>query len=291
MSKKPLVSIVIPAYNVESYIKNAIESALNQTYKNIEIIVIDDGSTDSLKKALEPYLKSKKIKYIYQENKGLAGARNTGIKNARGEYIALLDSDDEFLPEKIERQIAYLENHPECDICYCDLWHFYEEEPGRLLKLNYKYYSGEDTFPKLLEKNFINPLTVVLRRSIIERYGYFDEKYRRSEDWELWLRLSYQGVQFCVLPEILAKHRLGRTTHLQDFRSEPIMWKTTLAIFKDLSNRMSSEARMRYGMKKRIFFYWLRYLFAVLLSWRIFYLLRWLQQWRRLRRFQRQSIT
>jgi glycosyltransferase involved in cell wall biosynthesis len=287
--KNPLVSIIIPAYNVESYIKNAIESALNQTYKNIEIIVVDDGSTDNTKKIIEPYFKSGKIKYIYQHNKGLSSARNTGIKTAQGEYVALLDSDDEFLPEKIEKQVGFLEARPDCDICYCDIWHFQESSPDQLLKINYKYYSGKEVFKNLLKKNFINPLSVVFRRKVFDKFGYFNENYRRSEDWEYWLGSSYRGTIFCFLPEILAKHRLGMATHLQDFKSEPIMWKTTLKIFKDLEEKMPAEEKKKYKMKFKIFRYQLRYLWALLLSQRLLSFFRWFQRWRRLKRFQKQS--
>ena len=110
---KPLVSIIIPAYNVEKYVQEAIDSALSQIYKDIEIIVVDDGSTDNTKKVLNPYIKKGQIHYIYQENKGLSSARNTGIRAAKGGYIAFLDSDDLFLPEKMQRQVDFLEKHQE----------------------------------------------------------------------------------------------------------------------------------------------------------------------------------
>ena len=108
----PLVSIVIPVYNGALYIRDAIESALGQTYKNIEIIVVDDGSTDNLEETLAPYVKQKKVRYFHRENKGLSAARNTGIKESRGEYVALLDADDIFLPQKIGTQIECLKKHP-----------------------------------------------------------------------------------------------------------------------------------------------------------------------------------
>ena len=98
------VSIVIPSYNAARYVKEAVDSALAQTYKNVEVIVVDDGSTDGTKKILAPYSESKKIRYIYEENKGLAGARNTGIKNSSGEYVAFLDADDLFCREKLRNK-------------------------------------------------------------------------------------------------------------------------------------------------------------------------------------------
>ena len=149
----PIVSVIIPAYNVEKYIRNAIDSVLGQTYKDIEIIVVDDGSTDGTKKSLEPYIKDNKIIYLYQNNRGLSGARNSGIKTAKGEYIALLDADDLFYPSKIEKQLIYMENNKDCDFCYCDVRFFKEEEPDNILKSHYKYYSGK-VLKNLFEANF-----------------------------------------------------------------------------------------------------------------------------------------
>ena len=223
-----LVSIVIPSYNTEKYIKEAVDSALAQTYTPIEIIVVDDGSTDNTKNVLGPYLERNAITYIYQANRGLAGARNTGIKASRGEYIAFLDADDIFLPEKVARQAAHLDANPKCDISYCDLYHFWDEEADKLFKLQYQYYSGADVLPHLLEKSFIAPLSTVFRRSTFETYGMFDENFRRSEDLEFWLRLSYSGANFCFLPEILGKLRMRRTANLQGIESQPMVKLTML---------------------------------------------------------------
>jgi glycosyltransferase involved in cell wall biosynthesis len=225
-----------------------VDSALGQTYTKKEVIVVDDGSTDDIAEILQPYVREQKIIYIHQENKGLPAARNTGIKASHGEFIALLDSDDIFLPNKIERQVAYLRQHPDCGVCYCDMYQFYEEEPERLLKLDYTYYSGDDVFPNLLRMNFIGPLTVVLRKSEIDRVGLFDETYRRSEDWEYWVRLAQHGVRFEHLPEMLAKYRMRRMSASHDWKSEIQRKATTLQIIEAANAAMTSEERRRYGM-------------------------------------------
>src|SRR3989344_3204500 len=111
MQKNKIVSVIIPAYNAGHYLGEAIESALAQTYPAVEIIVVDDDSTDNTQEIAHWYSAERNIIYIHQENKGLSAARNAGIHAAQGEYIALLDSDDIFLPSKIERQVAYLESH------------------------------------------------------------------------------------------------------------------------------------------------------------------------------------
>ncbi len=281
MSRSPLVSVIIAAYNVEKYVAEAVDSVLNQTYKNIEIIVVDDGSTDSTREALEPYIKQNKIKYIYQENKRLAAARNTGLRISKGEYIAILDSDDLFLPEKIEKQVDFLENHPECDVCYCDIYHFYEEDPEKMLKLNYTYYSGAEVFKNLLRKNFINPLTVVMRRSAFDRFGEFDEMQKRTEDWEFWARIAWQGANFQFLPEILAKYRMRRTSLTYDWSSDNQLY--VFRIFKKLYKEMNQEERKKYHMKKVILRFWLKLQYAKYLA-RNFVIFRKFQLWLRSRR-------
>jgi teichuronic acid biosynthesis glycosyltransferase TuaG len=278
----PLVSIIIPTYNATSYIEEAVGSALNQTYKNIEVVIVDDGSTDGTRSVLDPYIKEKKIIYVRQDNKGLAGARNTGMRAAHGEFIALLDSDDMFLPNKIERQVGYLIDHPECGVSYCNIAHFYEEEPEKLLKLSYEYYSGDEVFPQLLQENFINPLTVVLRRSAIDQVGLFDESYKRSEDWEYWVRLAYRGVRFCYVPEVLAKYRMRKTSLSYNWMSEVERKEKEVDIFASLSQKMSSAERKKYQMGRTVFIHRVKLWYARCGD----YLppLRWFHQWRQKKR-------
>ncbi|MGC9611137.1 MAG: glycosyltransferase [Minisyncoccia bacterium] len=259
---KPLVSVVIPSYNSAKYILEAVDSALGQTYQPLEIIVVNDGSTDDTEKILESYVKTNRIRYIYQQNKGLAGARNTGFRAAKGKYVALLDSDDLFLPKKIERQVEYLENHSECDVCYCDLWHFFEGKPEENLKLNYEYHSGPDVFRELLHKNFINPLSVVLRRSVLENIGYFNEKFFRSEDWEYWIKLAYRGARFCFLPEILARYRMRKESLSYSWSDEIQRKQKELELFLELNKIMSIQERRRYKMRLVILEHWLKFVYA-----------------------------
>ena len=122
MNQDPLVSIIIPSWNTAAYVGEAVDSALAQTYPNIEIIVVDDGSTDNTKELLQPYADAGKIHYVYQANKGLAGARNTGIRMAKGEYIAFLDDDDEWLPAKLDRQVAFLDADHSVSMVFCKEW-------------------------------------------------------------------------------------------------------------------------------------------------------------------------
>jgi len=251
-----LVSIIIPSYNVASYVKCAVDSALAQTYKNCEVIVVDDGSTDNTRQILSPYINAGKIKYIYQKNKGLAGARNTGIKNSSGEYIALLDADDLFLPEKIAEQVRTLEENMDFGVCYSDLIHFSDPQnfcfakPKRASSRKfyhhrYKYPSG-DVFRPLLHRQFINPLTVMARREVFEKYGYFNENLRRSEDWDLWLRWARAGVKFYYLDKPLAHYRVRNIGNLSSLESEPAMKRKNLEIFTRLGESLDETERKKY---------------------------------------------
>ena len=246
---RPLVSIIIPSYNTAPYVREAVDSALAQTYKNCEVIVVDDGSTDATKEILAPYIAKQKIVYIYQKNKGLAGARNTGIRAAKGDYIALLDSDDLFLPEKISRQVEALEARPDCGACYSDLMHFTDPPAGETARVlyhhRYRYPSG-NIFEPLLHKQFLNPLATVFRKEIFAKYGFFDENLRRSEDWEFWLRIAHAGVKFYYLDEALAEYRMRGTGNLSAIESEPEMKEKNLKIFSALGMKLTKEEWERY---------------------------------------------
>jgi glycosyltransferase involved in cell wall biosynthesis len=282
--KEPLVSVIIPAYNAAAYVREAVDSALAQTYKNIEIIVVDDGSTDATRKILEPYAAKKSITYIHQENRGLSGARNTGIKKSRGEFIALLDSDDIFLPKKIERQVADFAAHPDCGVSYCNIAHFYDGAPEKTFMLNYTYYSGDELFPNLLKKNFINPLTVVLRRSAIDQVGLFDESYGKSEDWEYWVRLAYAGIRFHYLPEVLAKYRMRKDSMSYSWGSELERKETIMRIFDTLNARMAPEEKKKYDMGAVLLRHRAKLWYAKVANY--FPPLKWLHQWMQKRRLQ-----
>lgn len=243
--KQPLVSIVIPAWNAERYVKEAVESALAQTYPRCEVIVVDDGSVDGTKNVLEPYIRDHRIIYIHQANKGLAGARNTGIRTARGAYIALLDSDDAFMPEKMERQVRALEEHAEYGACYSDLIHFTDTTPRKYFHHRYTYPSG-DILEPLLHRQFLNPLTLVVRKAVFENDGYFDESLRRSEDWELWLRWARAGVKFLYVNEQFAYYRMRTTGNLSDVQSEPAMKSKNLELFTRFGKTLTAEEWRRY---------------------------------------------
>lgn len=209
MNSYPLVSIIIPVYNSERYIKEAVESALRQTYKNIEVIVIDDGSTDNTRKILEPYIKNKSIIYLYQENKGVAASRNKGILESTGSYISFLDSDDKYYPEKIEKQTNKFFENPNAGVIVCFSDYFYNGD------INTKYKMKSQTFPgEILKRsyqgNFINTNTVLINKKIIKGGISFDEALRISEDWDLWIRIMKAGVKFVFHDDVLVSTRMRK---------------------------------------------------------------------------------
>ena len=234
MKKNPLVSIIIPTYNAEKYIKTAINSALRQTYQNIEIIVIDDGSIDRTKNIVQS-IQDPRLNYFYQKNQGQSAARNTGIKIAKGEYIALLDADDLFLPEKIEKQVNFLETHLDCGVCYCKIYNFFDDCPDKLFYNPVPNYSGF-IFDKLLKHSVVNPLAAVLRKEVLEKYGGFKDDWRRCDEQYLWLKLAFSKVKFCYLDEVLAYYRVNQNS----LSNQAVYLKETYEKFLELLNIVES---------------------------------------------------
>lgn len=184
----PLVSIIMPTYNREKVIKRSIISVLNQTFDNFELIIVDDCSSDNTEEIIKSF-NDNRIKYIkHKKNLGANVARNTGILNSKGYYIAFQDSDDEWMANKLEKQINILEKNNNIDFVFTGFY---------LFDNNKKYYIPENEivikenslFPKILKGNFITTSTVVLKKEILTKYGTFDPEMPRFQDWELWIRL------------------------------------------------------------------------------------------------------
>jgi len=191
--EKPKVSVVIPLYNQKEFVGEAIESVLNQSYSNIEIIVVNDGSTDHPSEVLEKYKKD--IKLINQKNKGLAAARNTGIKNSSGEYIQLLDADDFLDKKKIEFQLEFNESQ-KADVSYCEI-SSYDNDSGRSLLRNVG--KVKDMFSHLFNFWYTYPLPVhslLIKKEIFERFGLFDQDLKAVEDRYYFGKLAFSGVTF-----------------------------------------------------------------------------------------------
>ena len=191
--KNPTVSVIIPTYNRAHLIKRAIQSVLNQTYQDFEVIIVDDASTDNTEEVVKSF-NDPRIRYIrHEKNKGAAAARNTGIKTARGKYIAFQDSDDEWLPEKLEKQMKVFENAPaKVGVVYTDMWRIMRNK--RKCYFSSPMITPEDgiIYKQALDYKVMNIgiQTAVIKREVFEKVGMFDEKFPRFIDLEFFIRAS-----------------------------------------------------------------------------------------------------
>lgn len=210
MTKKntPIVSVILPTYNRASLLPRAIQSVLNQTYKNFELIIIDDHSNDNTDKVVKEF-KDNRVRYIrHKENKGAAAARNTGIRLAKGKYIAFQDSDDEWLPKKLERQIIIFENlSPKYGVVYSGYWRISKEQKTYLPSIDINKKEG-NIHKSLLNTSFVPMVTVICRKGYFKKAGLFDEKLPRLQDWELCLRISKRyKFKFIDEPLVVVYHQ------------------------------------------------------------------------------------
>jgi glycosyltransferase involved in cell wall biosynthesis len=207
---RPLVSVLIPAYNVECYLAAALDSALAQTYENVEIVVVNDGSTDRTADVVAPY--RDRIVYVEQENRGLAGARNSAIRAASGSVFALLDADDLWMPERLSRIVPILAARPEIGMVTSDAYIIEETVTTQKRcygdRRRYPFPAHEDEqLNEIARRNFLF-ISVVFRRALVEQCGSFDETMRRAEDYDLWTRFLLSGSRAAFVPDPLGYYRL-----------------------------------------------------------------------------------
>ncbi len=220
---EPLVSVIIPSYNSAAYLPATLESVLGQDYSAVEVVVVDDGSTDDTEQVVHPY--RSRIEYIRQENSGgPARPRNVGMEAARGELVALFDSDDVMLPGKLSRSAAVLQALPEVDLLFTDFQVIDENglvKTPRFLATYRRFRDilepaateaaavlhGPGLYRELLRANFIGTSSVVARRAVLLAEGGFDESLLNSDDRDLWFRLAWSGRRFAFRDEVLHSYR------------------------------------------------------------------------------------
>ena len=272
----PLISVVIPVYNVEKYIEEALTSVLNQTYQNIEIIVVDDESPDKSIPKIEQQFHDPRIRIIKQKNRGLAGARNTGIRSANGEYVAFLDSDDFWQAKKLERHVQLMQAYPDCGISFCSsLFVDEESEPlGRLqAPKKKKNYLAKDIFCRNPIGNGSVP---VIRKGVLDQIGfysknktsndtpylqYFDESLRQSEDVECWTRIALlTGTQFHYIDSPLTNYRLNNESLSSDVEQQFKTWSALLVklegyapVFARKYSHIAKAFQYRYLARRCVF--------------------------------------
>ena len=188
------VSVILPTYNRAHVVSRAIRSVLEQTYEDFELIVVDDGSTDSTEEVVRSF-DDRRIRYIrHKQNKGRSAARNTGIKIAKGEYIAFQDSDDEWLPEKLEEQMeVFKTSSPQVGVVYTGFYLFYDDKKIYIPSANVKTKDG-NIYDELLKGNFVGTPAAVVRAECLKKVGMFDESLHCLEDWELFIRISKEYI-------------------------------------------------------------------------------------------------
>ena len=204
-TQEPLISIITPTFNRELTITQAVESVLAQSYPHWELIIIDDGSRDSTREKLVSYLDDRRIQYHFQENQGQSLARNLALQYAQGELICFLDSDDLWVPDKLERQVALMEAHPEVDVLHSD--EIMIDEQGReLSRKNMRRYSGRIARQMLVD-NSVSINTVMARRECFDTMGGFSGRYGVADDYDIWLRFSARFT-FLYVPEYWGYYRV-----------------------------------------------------------------------------------
>jgi glycosyltransferase involved in cell wall biosynthesis len=247
----PKVSVIIPTYNTVSYLAEAVESVLKQSFRDFEIVIVDDGSTDGtldVAKQFEP-----QVKVLSKTNGGPASARNLAIKNSTGDYLAFLDSDDLWEEDKLAVQVAYLENNPQISLVYGEALMF--GQTGNERKILRKIgYTQEPTFKKLLFGDFIPNSTVVVRRACFDEVGAFNEDCDLigAEDFEYWLRVAHSH-KLAGLARPLAFYRIREGNLMGDGKDIEKGLRLTLLTLRNIEARFPDVWRVNQVNQELLF--------------------------------------
>ena len=268
------VSVIIPTYNAGAALMDALDSVMEQTYPLTEVIIVDDGSTDQTRQAVDNYFSAQKkrffnpqaeLYYFYQENRGPAAARNRGIREAKGEYIAFLDSDDLWFPQKLEKQIA-LALEKNFVMVYTDMTHVEDSEvvfQSYLHEMNYRFFGEGNVYRGLLKENFIFTPTVLLRKDLLEQVQGFDESYRICEDYKLWLTIARDHlIGFIDEPLVTRRRMTTNITH-----NKLLFHTCGVRLFEEWQRRDELNQQIKDIVKDQLhrryyalgYYYWHRY--------------------------------
>ncbi len=227
-----MISIITPVFNDSKTIGRAVRSILDQTYKDYEIIVVDDGSTDDTKIEIEKF--GEDVKYIYQENSGPAAARNLALKHAKGEWISFLDADDQWLPEKLEKQMELLNSNPELRWCCTNR---YQSDGERKAVFGDENKIKDELGDKDYFENYFAAATkgacpiitscLTIRKDIFDELGGFNEEYLRGQDQDMWWRIAHYYPAIGFIPEPLVVRYLGEENPVTQKRRRA-EWKGTI---------------------------------------------------------------
>jgi glycosyltransferase involved in cell wall biosynthesis len=240
--KKPLISVIIPTYNRGWIIKEAIDSVMAQNYRDFELIIVDDGSTDNTSDILNSYHGD--ILVFRQENRGVSAARNRGIVEASGRFIAFLDSDDLWLPQKLFRQVEFFNKNPDAKICQTE-----ETWIRNGVRVNPKRKHKKPCgmiFEPSLALCLISPSAVMIRRSLFEKVGGFDETLPACEDYDLWLRISCRYPVYLIETPLIIK----RGGHNDQLSASPGLDKFRIkSLNRIIESNLLSKSQYRAAVK------------------------------------------
>jgi len=251
----PFISVIIPTYNRASVLLRAVDSVLNQNYKNFELIVVDDGSTDETSSLLSPYVTQKKIRYIKQENKGVSSARNLGALDAKGEWLSFLDSDDEWLKIKLEKQVKLIHERPDLRLIHGEEIWVRQGKRVNPKKIHQKF--GGHIYERCLPLCLISPSAAIIEKKLYEEMGGFDENFIVCEDYDLWLKIT-SLYEIGFVPDPLIIKYGGHDDQLSHKYVAMDLWriKAMLRILKirDLSFSQSEATQAEISRKAKILF-------------------------------------
>lgn len=257
---KSKVSVVIPAYNAAKTLARTIESVRRQTFGDHEVIVVDDGSSDETQELIGRY---PDVRYFHQDKSGAAAARNRGIQESRGEFVAFLDSDDEWLPEKLQKQVDLLEQFPDVGLVATGgYWAVGPAFPGDSQAVTRAAPRGRDRprvrrvdFRRLLKHNFINGCTAMARRNVFDIVGGFDERLSCAEDYDLWLRICSR-YKALVIQEVLACFHYSPFSLSRDIARNIQAEKSILAKWNPMNEAYSGSERISVRYYNEVLQWW-----------------------------------
>jgi glycosyltransferase involved in cell wall biosynthesis len=256
MTNRGIVSIIVPCYNAEKYVDDAIGSLRAQTYEALDIIAVNDGSKDGTLRLLERHAAAdSRVRILDQANRGLPGARNAALHTFRGDFVCFLDADDVFLPEKMQRQVEYLNAHPEIGVVYSD--YYTGDAHLELTGLKISRMPAIDLMDAVATKNWFTPMAPLVRANIVRAVGDFDESLRAAEDWDYWIRCA-QHAAFGYLSGAIGIYRTHPEQMHHDlnrmrvaclrviekhFRNHPRRYRRALATFYEAHAKSCWAAR------------------------------------------------
>ncbi|BBN82631.1 glycosyl transferase [Pseudoalteromonas sp. A25] len=254
MGFKDLVTVFIPVFNAERYLEKAIESVLNQTYENLDILIINDGSTDSSSEIISKYSEvDSRIRFISRENKGICYTRNQGVKNCKGKYLALLDADDICMPQRIEKQVEFLKNNPSISVVGSSVYVI--DKDDNILGVNKVKTKGEYIKASMITgSQIVNP-SAMFNFEMVKQDLVYEKNYDSAEDLQLWLELYLKGHRFANLPDKLIKYRSTSTSLSHIMNEEKINMSARLiqsALYRsgrDISYEISNICSRNYSWK------------------------------------------